>query len=365
MNDAPAAPLPAAPRIDAAALHAGLLTLDSHIDVPWPDTPDPNLDGPRRVDLPKMHRGGLWAGCFAAYIPQGPRTPPATADALARVAAMLDAIDRMAAGAILPVALAETGDDVRAARAAGRIAIVRAIENGYPMGDDLSRLAHWRGRGVRYLTLVHNGHNQLADSANPRSDLGDHASLHGGLSDLGRAAIREMNRLGLAVDISHLSRQAMMQAVQHSQHPVVATHSCAAALCPHPRNLDDMQIDALRDTGGLIQITAMGGFLRPRGKGEATVADFVDHLDHVVSRAGVAHVGISSDFDGGGGIEGWRDASESPNVTAELVRRGYGHAEIAAFWGGNFLRVLDAEPTIEVGAPPRTPPKAAPLDPDT
>ena len=239
---------------------------------------------------------------------------------------------------------------MRAARAAGRIAIIRAIENGHALGQDLSRLQAWRARGVRYLTLVHNGHNALADSANPRPDLGDAERLHGGLSALGREAIDEMNRLGIAVDVSHLSRQAMLQAVVASVHPVVATHSCADALCPHPRNLDDTQIDALRDTGGLVQITAMAPFLRPKSKpGQANVADFVDHLDHVVARAGVAHVGISSDFDGGGGIEGWRDASESANLTAELVRRGYGRAEIELFWGGNFLRVMEAGTTVEQG----------------
>jgi membrane dipeptidase len=328
--------------IDAAVLHRDLLTLDSHIDVPWPDTPDPNRDGPRHVDLPKMRRGGLWAGCFVAYVPQGPRDEAAHEAAFARANGMLDTIEAMAANASIPATLAVTSDDVRAARANGRIAIVRAIENGHAMGTDLSRLAAWRDRGVRYLTMVHNGHNALADSANPRADLGDGQTLHNGLSDLGREAIREMNRIGMIVDVSHLSRQAMLQAVQHSHHPVVATHSCVTALCPHPRNLDDMQIDALRDTGGLIQITAMASFLRPRDKpGRASVVDFVDHLDHVVARAGVAHVGISSDFDGGGAIDGWRDASESANVTAELVKRGYGLAEIESFWGGNFLRALE------------------------
>ena len=252
-----------------------------------------------------------------------------------------------------PASLADTAAGVRAARAAGRIAIIRAIENGHALGEDLSLLASWRARGVRYLTLVHNGHNALADSANPRADLGDAERAHNGLSDLGREAVREMNRIGMMVDVSHLSRQAMLQAIQVSRDPVVATHSCVAALCPHLRNLDDMQIDALRDTGGLVQITAMGAFLRPRANGgHAGIADFVDHLDHVVRRAGVGHVGISSDFDGGGGIDGWRDASESGNVTAELVRRGYGRAEIEAFWGGNFLRLLDAERTIEVGRVP-------------
>ncbi len=332
--------------IDAAALHRDLLTLDSHIDVPWPDTPDPSIDGKRRVDLPKMRRGGLWAGCFAAFVPQGPRDESGFAAAGGRVRSLLDTIDAMADGE--HAELTETADAVRAARAAGRIAIIRCIENGHAMGTDLSLLAAWRARGVRYLTLVHNGHNALADSANPRADLGDAERLHDGLSDLGREAVGEMNRVGIAVDVSHLSRQAMLQAVQVSACPVVATHSCVHALCPHPRNLDDLQIDALRDTGGLIQITAMASFLRPREKGAAaSVADFVDHLDHVVGRAGAAHVGISSDFDGGGGIEGWQNASESGNVTAELVRRGYGLADIEAFWGGNFLRVMEAGRTIE------------------
>jgi membrane dipeptidase len=152
-----------------------------------------------------------------------------------------------------------------------------------------------------------------------------------------------MNRLGIMVDVSHLSRAAMMQAVGLSAAPVVATHSCASALSDHPRNLDDTQLDALKETDGLVQITAMPPFLRPKGRSDTVnVQDFVDHIDYVVSRIGLPHCGISSDFDGGGAITGWRDASQSPNVTAELVRRGYGPAELAALWGGNFLRVMRA-----------------------
>ena len=255
---------------------------------------------------------------------------------------MLDAIDAMAADASIPATAATTAAEIREARAAGRIAVVRAIENGHALGEDLSLLEGYRARGVRYLTLVHNGHNALADSANPRADLGDAPALHGGLSPLGHEAVREMNRLEMLVDVSHLSRQAMLQAVQTSRRPVVATHSCVASLCAHPRNLDDQQLDALRDTEGLVQITAMASFLRAgKAAREANVADFVDHLDYVVRRCGVAHVGISSDFDGGGAIRGWQNAAESGNVTAELERRGYGHSEIAAFWGGNFLRLLE------------------------
>ena len=230
--------------LDAAALHQSLLTLDSHVDIPWPDGPGPHVDGPRRVDFPKMRRGGLRAVCFAAFVPQGARDAAGFAEARSRADAMLDTIDRYPDGAD-DISLASSADEVRAAHAAGRT----------------------------------------------------------------------------------------------STRPVCATHSCVAALRPHPRNLDDLQLDALRDTEGVIQITALGAFLRER---DATVSDYVDHLDYVVRRVGVGHVGISSDFDGGGTIKGWRDASETANLTAELVRRGYGAGEIEAFWSGNFLRVLEA-----------------------
>ncbi len=329
---------------DPAALHGAILTLDSHIDIPWPSSPDPFGPTGRHVDLPKMKAGGLDAGCFVAFVPQGPRTPAATADAQARALAMLATIRGMGDSRLgITARVCSTADAIEAAHAEGALAVVPAIENGHAMGEDLGALARFREAGAIYITLCHNGHNLLADSANPRRDLGDQDTLHGGLSPLGHEAVTEMNRLGLMVDVSHLSRQAMLQAAQQSRTPVVATHSCVAALCPHPRNLDDMQLDALRDTEGLVQITAMPPFLKPKGRLEdVTVADFCDHVDYVVRRIGLAHCGISSDFDGGGAISGWRDASESGNVTAELVRRGYGHSEIAALWGGNFLRVMRA-----------------------
>ena len=145
----------------------------------------------------------------------------------------------------------------------------------------------------------------------------------------------------MLIDVAHVSRDAMLQAAELSRTPVVSTHSCIRALCDHPRNMDDEQLDALRDTGGVVQVTAVAAFLRHDAKPEAvTVVDFADHIDHAVRRIGIEHVGISSDFDGGGGFAGWHDASESANITAELVRRGYGRMEIAALWGGNFLRVL-------------------------
>ncbi len=333
--------------MDPAALHATLLAIDTHIDIPWPAGPDFFEDSPRdqagrRVDAPKMRAGGLKAGCFAAYVPQGPRTPEGWQAASSRALDMLDAINGLARedGGIR-VRIATTADAVEAAQRDGAIAIIPAVENGHAIGEDLGMLAAFRAKGARYLTLTHNGHNALADSSNPRKDLGDGETLHGGLSELGRAAVLELNRLGMLVDISHVSAQGAMQAAMLSRTPVLATHSCVRALCDVPRNVDDLMLDALRDCGGMVNITAMPSFLRPGGRVDGvTVSDFVDHIDYVVKRCGLAHVGISSDFDGGGAFSGWRDASESGNLTAELVRRGYDAAEIGALWGGNFLRLL-------------------------
>lgn len=328
---------PAAP--DALALHRATLTLDTHVDIPWPPGPPVSEDGPRRVDLPKMRRGGLGAVCFAAYVPQGPRTPDAHRAAGERALAMLDAIRGIAEAEDATVA--DTAAAIEAAKRDGVLAVIPAVENGYAIGEDLGLLAQFRAKGARYLTLTHNGHNALSDSSNPRKDLGDEPTLHGGLSGLGRDAVAELNRLGMLVDVSHVSLAGALQAAMLSKTPVVATHSCVKALCDVPRNADDRLLDALRDTGGMVNITAVPSFIRPGGKADqVTVSDYMDHLDYVVKRIGLAHVGISSDFDGGGGFNGWRDAGESANLTAELLRRGYGAGEVAQLWGGNFLRLL-------------------------
>jgi membrane dipeptidase len=327
---------------DPLALHRELLTLDTHIDIPWPTGPDPFLDGPRRVDLPKMQRGGLAAGCFVAYVPQAARTPETDAAAFERAIGMLVSIRAMGRNENgIAARVAVTADEIATAKRDGVLAIVPAVENGFAMGSNLSRLARFRAHGARYLTLTHNGHNALADSCNPRTDLGDAPAEHGGLSPLGREAVAELNRLGMLVDVAHVSRDTMLQAAELSRTPVVSTHSCIRALCDHPRNMDDAQLDALRDVGGVIQITAVASFLKRDAKPEAvTVADFADHIDYAVRRIGIEHVGISSDFDGGGGFSGWHNASESANITVELLRRGYDRQAIAALWGGNFLRLL-------------------------
>jgi membrane dipeptidase len=321
-------------------VHRRLLTLDTPRDIPGPDGPAFRDDTSRRVDLPKMRRGHMVGACFAAYVPQTPRTPEGNEAAFQRAVAMLQAIATMGGDA---VRVCTTADAIEQAHRDNATAVVAAVENGHACGGDLARLRVFRDLGARYLTLTHNGHNALADSSNPRADLGDEAAEHGGLSPLGREAIAELNRLGLLVDIAHVSKQAMLQAALASRTPVVSTQSCIRALCDNARNLDDEQLDALADVGGVVQVTAVPHFLRTGARAaDVTVADYANHIDHAVKRIGIEHVGISSDFDGGGGFSGWRDAAECPNVTAELLRRGYGPRELGLLWGGNFLRVLRA-----------------------
>jgi len=323
------------------SLHQSLLTLDSHVDIPWPVGEDPFTETSRCLDIPKMREGGLKAVCLVAYVPQGSLTPEGFEAATTRALTMLDSINRI--GHHAGMRLASTVADIEAAAAADQPAIVPVVENGHAIGTDLANIARFRALGARYITLTHNGHNALADSSIPRRDLGNEAALHGGLSDLGRAAILEMNRLGVVVDVSHISRNSMLQAVAASSLPVVASHSCVRAICDHPRNLDDSQLDALAATGGVVQITAVPFFVKRGGSvGDTNIGHFCDHIDYVVRRIGVQHVGIGSDFDGGGELANWRHAGESANVTGELIARGYDEESIAAIWGGNFRRVMAA-----------------------
>jgi membrane dipeptidase len=331
-----------APHPDALSIHRNIVTLDTHIDIPWPTGPDPFQDGARKVDLPKMIRGGLSAACFVAYVPQTTRTPAAEDAAYARAIAMLDQINWMQ-HTTSPIAVRVTtrADAIVEARRDGFLAIVPCVENGFAVGADLSRIAEFRRRGAIYMTLTHNGHNALADSCNPRRDLGDRETEHGGLSTFGRAAVAAMNKAGMLVDVAHTSRDTMVQAAEASRAPIVSTHSCVSAICDHSRNMTDWQLDVIRDVRGVIQITAVSAFLKANAKpDEVTVADFADHIDHAVKRIGIDYVGISSDFDGGGGFSGWHDAGESPNITIELVRRGYDRGALEKLWGGNFLRVM-------------------------
>ena len=373
----------------ARGIHDRVLTIDTHddisLDFATPEV-DPGIRGGRQVDLVKMEEGGLDAAFFIVYVGQTERTPENYAQAKADAMIKFDAIHRMAEE-MYPdrVEIAYTADDFERIAASGKLVAAIGIENGYVIGTDLSLLETYHELGARYITLAHNGHNDIADSANRRENLGDVESEHDGISAFGEEVIAEMNRLGIMVDVSHISKAAMLDAVRLSRAPVIASHSSTRALADNPRNMDDEQLRALGDNGGVLQTVALGAFvsdaagarnseiravrtdlgLAPRGGVDLTdlsesqraeyvrrmtqidqewppvgVAMFVDHIDHAVELIGIDHVGISSDFDGGGGGEGWNDASETLNVTLELVRRGYTEEEIAKLWGGNLLRVL-------------------------
>ncbi len=370
----------------ATAVHERVLTLDSHIDIPLnfaTRAVDPGVPGDFQVDLPKMRAGGLDAGFFIVYVGQTERTRENEAQARADAMTKFGAIHRMAEE-LYPdeIEIAYTAADVERIAGSGKLVAAIGIENGYVIGRDLSLLETYHELGARYMTLAHGGHNDIADSATPREALGDGEAEHDGVSAFGEQVIAEMNRLGMLVDVSHISKAAMLDAVRLSEAPVIASHSSMHALMPHPRNLDDEQLRALAANGGVVQTVALGAFLsevaarraaeyrnirgafgmipgqQPEDLGaepyedylgrvealdarwpDATVADFVDHIDHAVDLIGIEHVGISSDFDGGGGVVGWSDASETLNVTVELVRRGYSEEDIARLWGGNLLRV--------------------------
>ncbi|MBT8402370.1 MAG: dipeptidase [Gemmatimonadetes bacterium] len=330
---------------EVAALHDRLLTIDTHDDIPFDfatDTVDA-YDGDRQVSITKMEDGGLDVGFFIVYVGQTERTPENMERARERAIQKFEAIHRMTSRYPDFIELAYTADDVERIVADGKLCAAIGIENGFVIGRDLGLLRTYHDMGARYITLAHGGHNDIADSATPRESLGDDPEgEHRGISAFGETVIAEMNRIGIMVDVSHISKAAMMDAVRLSRAPVIASHSSTRALADHPRNLDDEQLRALAENGGVVQIVALGDYVKvqpPEGGSPATVADFVDHIDHAVDVAGLEHVGISSDFDGGGGVVGWNDASETLNVTAELVLRGYTEAEIAQLWGGNTLRV--------------------------
>lgn len=321
-----------------AAIHDRVLTLDSHIDIPWPDRGDfASGASDRQVDLPKLREGGLRAVCLAAYIPQTRLDDEGREAAWVRARAMLATIAGLESEA---VAVCSSVASLRAALAQNRQVVIPAVENGHALGGDPERVGDLAALGVRYMTLTHNGHNDLADAAIPLPALGNETSLHGGLSPAGREAIALMNAKGIMVDVSHAAKTTMMQAAEISATPVIASHSCARTLCDHPRNLDDEQLRVLRDRGGVIQITAMSSFLRPAREGHASVRDLARHVRYVADLIGVQHVGVSSDFDGGGRIEGWEDASRSAAVTEALIAEGFDGQELALIWGENFLRVL-------------------------
>jgi membrane dipeptidase len=368
----------------ARALHQRIITIDTHDDIPFNfATPavDP-LNADRQVNLEKMKAGGLDVGFFIVFVGQTPRTPENIEKAKTDAMTKFDAIRRMALE-MYPdrVALVTTPAEVRAAKRAGKLAAAIGIENGYVIGRDLALIKRYFDLGARYMTLAHGQNNDICDSSTDPN-----GPEHRGLSAFGREVVREMNRVGMMVDVSHVSKDCMMQATALSTKPVIASHSSARALADVPRNMDDEQLRAVARNGGVVQIVAFAAYVKvdpaekraaidsirramgiTGGRGALAalsaeqreayqravaqiearwpgpgVVDFVNHIDHAVKVAGIDHVGISSDFDGGGGVTGWRDAAETMNVTVELLRRGYTDAQIEKLWSGNTLRVWGA-----------------------
>ena len=364
----------------ADKIHASILTVDTHCDTPM-EFSEPGFDlGVRSldgcVDFPKMVEGGLHAEFFAVFTGQGPRNDSTFNIVHQKALDIFNAIHRNLEKNSSMAEIATTPDDAYRLKKEGKIAAFIGVENGYPIGKDLSRVKQYYDLGARYITLAHTKNNDICDSSTDPS-----GAENDGLSQFGTKVVKEMNRLGMMVDISHISDKSFFEVLKVTNAPVIASHSSCRALCGSPRNLSDDMLLALKENGGVIQICILGNYLKtPEPNPEldsklkdlknkygdynvlpdstkkligkeykniqkiyekpATVKDVVDHIDHVVQVIGVDYVGIGTDFDGGGGVDGCRTASDMKNITIELLRRGYSKADITKIWGGNVMRVL-------------------------
>lgn len=373
----------------AKAIHERLITLDSHVDIAREYMLKPEFDPGKitnmKVDLDKMERGGLDVVFFIVYVEQGPRTPQGYAAARQAADVKFTAIHKMVDSYPERIEMAYRVDDIKRIIESGKKAAVIGIENGFILGHDehsLDLLADYYRRGARYLGLTHSGNNDICDSSSASKKLGDTPNALNGMSDFGRKVVAKANQLGMMIDVSHSSRQCMLQAVDTSKTPVIASHSGVRAMADSARNLDDEQMRKLADAGGVMQLVAYTGFIKPdpaRDKASsdleeqvrlaygapefsyklheftpefqaglvqinkdyplATVSDFVDQIDYAVDLIGINAVGISSDFDGGGELADWFNAAESFNLTRELLKRGYSEQQIGKIWSGNLLRV--------------------------
>jgi membrane dipeptidase len=375
----------------ARALHERVFTIDTHKDIPdnfATPAADPKTM-PSQVNLDKMKAGGYDMAFFAVYVGQGARTDSGNAYAKDRALNKFASIHRMAEQ-MYPnlIEIAYTPEDAERINKSGKLVAGIGIENGWVIGKDLSLIKRYYDLGARYMTLAHTSNNDICDSSTDPKGPEWH-----GLSPFGRQVVQEMNRVGMMVDVSHVSKECMMQATALSTSPVIGSHSSTTAFANVPRNFDDEMLRAIAKNGGVMQTVAFSGYVKVQpaardtavralnaeffpnaaggrggrgggGRGgvaqlppdrqaaynqrmaeieakwpSANVVDFVNHIDHAVQVAGIDHVGISSDFDGGGGVRGWNDAAETFNVTLELVKRGYTEEQIRKLWGGNLLRV--------------------------
>lgn len=328
--------------IESIEIHKEIITLDTHCDINLKNFTNQNnytANTDSQVNLPKMINGGLDVAWFIVFTGQGSLNKNGYKRAYKNAIDKFEAIHRLVEEyAPDQIELALSEEDVYRINAKGKKIAMIGVENAYPLGEDLSNIEKFYNLGARYMSLAHNGHSQFSDSNTGEED---NIWMHNGLSDKGKEAILEMNRIGIMIDVSHPSKEAIRQMIEISNAPVIASHSSARSLCNHSRNLDDEQLDWIKKNGGVVQTVALAGYLRDDISTElVSVKDLVDHIDYMVKRIGIDHVGISSDFDGGGGIQGWSDASETFNVTKELLKRGYTKEEISKIWSGNLLRVL-------------------------
>lgn len=371
----------------SAAIHDRILVLDSHADVLLPSTPKRYYLGgtDSRVDLPHLKTGKVDAIVLAVAVGPGPRDAAGVAAARREADDKLARIKALAASDPAGVGLALSAADVERLSREGKVAVVIGFQNARSIGKDIGQIDRWYGEGVRVFAFDHAGHNDFADSSRPQP--GEPLVEHGGLSPLGKQAVAKLNDLGVLIDVSQLSTDALLQTLALSRAPVAATHSAVRAFVDNRRNLSDAELDAIKANGGVIQVTPFTAYLvRPDeasrarfatiraryglaadyvltydgiealpeaqrtayleeisdARTKASVPDFVDHIDYIAKRIGWQHVGVGTDFNHGGGIAGFDSAAEAPNVTRELLRRGYTEQQIAAIWGGNFLRVLRA-----------------------
>ncbi|MBU2445199.1 MAG: dipeptidase, partial [Bacteroidetes bacterium] len=367
----------------ADEIHLKILSIDTHVDTPLRFV-NSNFDlsvkhnsreEGSKLDFPRMKEGGLDAVFFAAFVGQGPRTPEGNMKAKESILRTIDSIKSKLVQNNSIAELALNADDAYQIKKKGMRAVYIGMENGYPVGSDLTLIKTYYDLGVRYITLCHTKNNDICDSS-----LDPDSAEHKGLSAFGKKVIAEMNRVGMIIDISHVSDKAFYDVIELTKVPVIASHSSVRSLCDNPRNLTDEMLRKLAENGGVIQICIFTEYLktpelnpardsvfqifretysnyenlsdeeRAKARAErieldkkfqrklATVSDVVDHIDHVVKIAGIDHVGIGTDFDGGGGVDGCFDVSEMKNITIELLRRGYSEKEIEKIWSGNFMR---------------------------
>lgn len=370
----------------AHRIHQSVLTIDTHSDTPLNllsegfdvgKRQDPSVSG-TKVDFPRMKDGGLDAQFFAVFVGQGPRTAEGNENARKKALGILEAVRKSVEQNTGQAAIALNPDDAYQLEKEGRRAVFIGLENGYALANDITMVKGYYEKGIRYITLCHTSNNDICDSSTEKA----RGAEFGGLSALGEKVVAEMNRVGMMIDVSHISDDAFMDVIRLSKVPVIASHSCARAICDNPRNLTDEDLKALAGNGGVIQMCFLSEYVKKpdpnpqrdsamvvvrkkfndfQGLSEeklkearkeyreisrkypnklATVQDMVDHIDHVVKVIGIDFVGIGTDFDGGGDLSGCRDVSQMENVTLELVRRGYSEKDIRKIWGGNFMRVF-------------------------